>query len=364
MLDVIVLNAYHRGDWLIEQFKSREAKIQVLDVSAMIGEREDADIFGPFGFFSGSNPGIEEWLTQHHQLQLQTRGWTLWSENGTFESAGMIHEFQAQQGGEVYQNILKSWHSHLDRPSKFLAATKGPGPSEGGFYIHRAFAKSKNGAAAVKTDDVVNFSTEPGKKIVTWNDTTYESHFVISFLLPHEAMACAESGFGKLLTGEALRPRLCWQRARVNLKTTHRTEILPDHLLYVNRLDEPWIEDNFLILQKTADAGGFDIWYRGWFEVHKEPSYFAKLSDKMAGRLREKMPDLEMKVVKAPTETEAAMATLFPIYDIQEWGLQTKWFANGIYSAWLDKCESFSLASQIDLQMMVLRHLDEELKGG
>jgi hypothetical protein len=369
MLDVMILNAYHRGDWLVEQLKDSLHAIETLDISEVVGPREDVDLQGPFGVFEKSDAEALQWFLNNRRVTTQKRGWVLWTEKGTFESQGPFRDFQIQSGADNIDSIFKSMFSTIDRPAPLLRALPKMLEQTGSNYLlSRQFLKEKEKRRTVKASDHFDLTSTPGQKTIKWNEHTFEAQFVISFLLPHELMARAPVGLSQLLTSEPLRPRLCWQRARFKIESSFNLAALAEQITLVTHLEEPWFEENLLILQKTeeqAETQEWDIWFRTWFDIHKEKKYFSGIQKRVQKVLLEKIPEATITCVEAPLETTERNAhSLYPIFDQQEWLLHTKFFANGVFFAASDKCENFSLSQGIEVQKRILKQIEEELKGG
>jgi hypothetical protein len=366
MLDVMILNAYHRGDWLVEQYKNTPYAVETLDISEVVGPREPEDLHGPFGLFADVDPTAQDWFSKNRELSPQKEGWVLWTDEGTFQSKGPFRAYQAQQMGVLSDTVLKSWLSTTDRPAQMW---RGLPPvlqqSENGYLLSKAFQTQPEQRRTVKAQDSFNITSAPGHKIIKWQEHTFEAHFVVSFLLPHELMARAAVGLNQLLSGEALRPRLCWQRARFRIETPFALDSLPEQFCLVAKTHEPWFEENLLVLQRASQKDEWDVWFRTWYDVHKEKKYFSGLQKRLQGVLLSRVPDAAITCVRAPVETTEKLAhSLYPVYDLQEWTLHTKFFANNVFHGAGDKYENYSPSQMLAIQAKIYKQIDEELKGG
>jgi len=366
MLDVIILNAYHRGDWLVEQYKNTPYAVEVLDISDVIGPRDEADVRGPFGSFAGVDASVDEWLLKTRTVTRQKEGWVLWCDRGTFQSQGLFRGYESEVLGDVCDTVMKSWLSTTDRPAALWRSLPAVLPqSENGYLLTKSFLNMPEKRRAVKSADSFSLTSETNRKVIKWNDHTFESRFVVSFLLPHELMARAPVGLNQLLTAEPIKPRLCWQRARFRIETSFDLAALPEQLCWVNRLEDPWFEENMLVLAKTENSSEFDIWFRTWFEVHKEKKYFSGLQKRLQAVLASKFSDAAIACVQAPLETtDKGAQSLYPVYDLQEWALHTKFLSGGIFYGGDDKYESFAPRQAVQMQSRIFKQIDEELKGG
>lgn len=366
MLDVIILNAYHRGDRLIKSMQALGKSYEVLDVSAVIGERSLADMQGPFGIFMHPQNLESQWLLETQKLSPQSSGWTVWSDEGTYESQGLFADYQRQNLPMVLSNFFKSWWSNVDRPLRMLETVALPELSHLQYMMPDEFLQSSQFGHQIKAEDILKISEEPGMKRVLWNEKTFEAQYVISFLLPHEVMALADRGFSRLLRGEALKPRLAWQRARFSLKGWNFSQ-MPRETLVVPQSQNPWINENFMVLKKREsgnDSAIFDVWFRTWFDVHTVSGHYAELSSRIQRNLRGYFPGADFSELEKPAEIDSAVQTLFPIYDLHEQQLQKKWYAAGVFSGSVEKSESYLSLHTAELQGHILKQLDEELKGG
>ncbi len=367
MLDVMILNAYHRGDWLIEQYKGTSYAVETLDVTEAIGTRFVEDLMGPFGCFLDTNNEKSKWYIERHLHDVQKQGWALWMERGTWETNGLFKELNESSPSQpLFESALKNLISTTDRPLQVLKSTPALGSAVRMPYcIFRNFQSSPEKRRTVKNADKLSVSSVASHKVIHWNEHTFEAQFVVSFLLPHELMARASLGFNQLLTTEPLRPRLCWQRSRWRIESSLAEETLPLQLAIIFREQDPWIEDNFIILKKTGEAQTWDIWFKSWYEVHKEKKYFSEVQKRIHKNLQQKIPGAVMTCTEAPWEAQdKAAVSLYPVYDYEEWSLHTKFFDKGIFYGAADKCEMWTPAHALEVQQRIFNQIDEELKGG
>jgi hypothetical protein len=362
MLDVMVFTAHRRGEYLVDRLTEMDIRFQTFDFSNHLGERDEKDLLGPFGLFDGE-PWKKEhrrWLEDHYVFAKQKQGWAVYSDQGTLEANGLVSGYQKTVMKDWSTSVAMSLYSSLDFPLRTLKEQSLFCDFFSPYYLPWALENPK-----VKLMDVgleFLFESQPGLKKLTFQNTTYSSPFVMNFLSGSELMALG-GGLPKLVPGEVLRPRQSWQRAEILLSAEVDLNIVPLQILMATKLDEPWLEDRFFILQRQENEGYYSLWYRTWYERHKSPEHFKSVSGHMEQAIVERIPGAKVQWLKTPVETEEEKSfSLFPIFDQKEWTLQNKWLENGVYNGSPDKLPNYLWSQNMSHQESLAQHFSQEYK--
>jgi hypothetical protein len=174
-----------------------------------------------------------------------------------------------------------------------------------------------------------------------------------------------DEGLAAVIRGETLRPRMCWQMMKVQIDTDAATQKMPVRTLLVDKTEDPWIEQNFLVLQKTAQNNVFEVWYRSYFDFHQKEDYLAQVNQGISEVLSKKFAAREVSCVQRPKELlNEKYQSLFPIYDPTEWEKQSSWYADGLFYVGTEKVSDFLFSTYWALQNLILQSLKEGNKNG
>jgi hypothetical protein len=359
----MVFTAHRRGEFLLDRLAAQDIRFQAFDFTNHLGERDEKDLLGPFGFFDAENwePGHRRWLENHYVFSKQKQGFSIYSDEGTIEATGLVAAHQKEIMNEWAYPAAMSYFSSLDYPLKTLKAQ----PLYCDFFSQYYLPWAVQNPKAKLMDVTAGFSyeTQPGLKKLTFQNTTYTSPFVMNFLSGTECMGLAGGGLSQLISGEPLRPRQCWQRAEILLSADVDLTMMPLQVLIATQLNDPWLEDRFFVLQRQENEGYYSLWYRTWYERHKQDEYFKKLAQSLEKTIALRIPGAKLQWLKLPLEVEAEKAvSLYPIYDVDEWNLQNKWLSNGVYNGSPDKLANYLWSQNMSHQDTMAQHFSQESK--
>lgn len=366
MHEVIVINAFHRGDWFIDQLTAMGKNVQTFDWSEKMGERSDAEMLGPFGLFGEEkiNPELRIWIDTNYEKTLQPAGWTLWSDKGTFEAQGPFRVPQYFQNEPWIESTFKNFVSKLDwPPKKWAELERHFNPIHDYWTLSSAGPKVRG--ISLLPEDSVYVSITRDKKSLVVNEKEYVAPFFVFFLNSYEMAPFYDEGLAALIRGGTLRPRQCWQTCQVQIETLARLDKMPSRTLVVGQSADPWFEKNFLVLNKTKDASIFDVWFRSYFDFHQKEDYFQKIESGISHLLQKKLAATSVHCVQKPRELlNENYQSLFPIYDPVAWETQSSWYADGLFYVGTEKVSDFLFSTYWALQNLILQSLKEGSSRG
>lgn len=361
MHEVIVINAFHRGDWFIDQLVSLGKKVQVFDWSEKMGERSDSEIVGPFGIFGEEKISADliSWMDKNFSKTLQDKGWCAWSQQGTFESQGPFRVQQFFKNEKWVEPLFKSFISKIDWPVKKWHELETKIHSAHDYWCLSAPSPKVRGISLLP-EDTVEFRVSREQKTIRVNQEEWQAPFFVFFLNSYEMAPFYDEQMAALVRGETLRPRLCWQMMKVQITTEINLSQMPMRSLLLNNVEDPWVEDHFLVLNKTQENGVMDIWYRSYFDFHQKEDYFLNLQQEIFKNLKNKFSASDIECLQKPRELlNEKFQSLFPIYEPGEWERQSSWYADGLFYVGPEKVSDFLFSTYWALQNLILQTLKE-----
>lgn len=366
MHDVIVINAFHRGDWLIDQLSSMGKNVQVFDWSEKLGERSDAEMSGPFGLFGEEkiHDGLRSWIDQNYEKNLQPAGWSVWSDFGTFEAQGPFRVAQFFKNEKWVESLFKNLTSKMDWPRSKWEQLEQPFNPVHDYWTLSATGPKVRGISLLP-EDQVRLQINREKKSIHINEKEWSAPFFVFFLNSYEMAPFFDEGMAALVRGETLRPRLCWQKVQVQVETSACLQKMPQRTLLVSRAEDPWTEHNFLVLHKDKNKNVFDVWFRSYFDFHQKESYFNKVQEQLTGVLKAKFNAESVTCLQKPRELLSEnFYSLFPIYDPVAWETQSSWYVDGLFYVGTEKVNDFFFSTYWALQNLIVQSLKEGKQHG
>ncbi len=366
MHDVIVINAFHRGDWFIDQLSSLGKKVQVFDWSEKLGERSDSEMSGPFGLFGEEkiHADLRTWIDQNYEKSLQPAGWSVWSDFGTFEAQGPFRVAQFFQNEKWVESLFKNFTSKIDWPrAKWLDMECPMNPVHD--YWLLAGAGPKVRGISLLPEDQVRLQINRDKKSIQINEQEWVAPFFVFFLNSYEMAPFYDEGLAAMVRGDVLRPRLCWQKMQLQIETLSQLHKMPERTLLVHRSEDPWTEHNFLVLHKEKNKNVFDVWFRSYFDLHQKETYFLKVQEQIIEVLKTKFNASTVTCLQKPRELLSEnFYSLFPIYDPMAWETQSSWYVDGLFYVGTEKVNDFFFSTYWALQNLIVQSLKEGKKYG
>lgn len=363
MLDVMVFTAHRRGEYLIEQLQQSDIRFQVFDFTRHLGERDEKDLLGPFGFFAGEKAKMEyrAWMEKMYVFSKQKQGLTFFTDQGLLETTGLVSDYQKKQLTGMALSLGTSLLSTIDFPLRSLPDREPFCDVFSDYYlpwtIHNARTK------AMEVSGTFHFETRPGVKTLHCDGRDFTSAHVMSFLSGAELMVLQNQGMASLMVQEPLRPRMCWQRAEIILSSDVDMDVMPLQTVFAPHFEEPWLDTGFFILHRQENEGYYSLWFRTWFERHGSQEHFSQLAKAFEKTLAKHIPGAKTQWTQLPFETQHEDAiSLYPIFDLKEWNSQKKWLENGVYQGGADKLQNYLWSHNLSHQESLVTHFTQFLQ--
>lgn len=366
-LDVTIVSAFGRGNWMAYELASLGFQVALIDVSSSLGRWAPEDAEGPFGLFYDQEKLLPSQMARLHEEDDQdavTDGFCIWTEDGPLDMRGMFSSYWFGAAGpmEAVKNYVsnfdkkappeqrrlrkaierssfkQTWLIHfahqfaanLHRPSFESAEASTPAPLFAPFYVRRVTRRGAQKSldwvatkgVAVQTGSVVDVQSEgtrlTGLEIQGERSGAVRSQNYLWTLTSLETEKVAPKVAARLFSHRAV-PEWGWLRYRfaVELKTYQRT--LPLHFAVIRELGLPWTHGNFLILNRTVDDKVFDVWLKVPTHHRFQKAYLEEIRAEILNVLESKLPGGHVKCLEMPQDYLYGFSELgpplFPVYN-------------------------------------------------
>lgn len=354
MLDVIVLTAFGREAWLVKKLKESKFQFQSIDVTAYF-KNGDAGFTVPFGMSLAKEQS--DILRCGYIFNKQLQGWSAISDRGVVESNGFLKDFQLEKRGELAQRFYAHQFSTYDFPF--------------GVFVEKAqeltvpYSTYESIAAveSIKVDGVqpLSIGLREGGQIVNYAGQTYKAPYLINLLDPylcreleHKGVSCSE-----LAHTRKIDPLYIWRPWRATSSVAQHLSHMPKQTLLVSGSDKPWIEDNFIVVNKEASSQEFVVWAKLIFDLQRTEKYVSNVRNTVSARLASQLKLADLQLTDHFVTLENGIAP-YPVYDLDDIQLYKKWYDRGVFHGGFEVCESFSLDEQVRVQTLIVNGLIEE----
>lgn len=345
---VCVVDAYYRAIDFACEARQKNFTVHYVDLTPLLGSWSPEDWEGPFGFFNEENywPQQEWFVRSSFSSKNQTCGAVIHADGFPLEFKGPLleHHLNTKFDSSVI-NFIKnqSWEfKNLNKSWPILAAIasgstqaepelKNPLPLFQDYtlrYPHRQDYQS-----------LIDRAKNHGVQFLNVNEWTEK--LSPDFFKNYEATVCAVNSetFANIYSQDAetnlaqskitphnwskiksLYPDVChpeWQWVRYSflLDSSANTNDWPLSFTYIPTLNEPWREENFMVMRKSDYNSWWDVWLKlpylnlfdtDFYQIHKERIIY---------KLDKFMPKLKVVEYRLPTQSvERVKGVPFPIY--------------------------------------------------
>ena len=361
--DILIVDLYGRGHWLALECQKKGYEVAVLDLTSLMGTWSTEDIEGPFGVFGSKRhaPSQINRLTNEGPLTLSDRGYVIWLKTGPLELKGPLGNLQLQKAQiphiiieylrdnyplsktsdflsqMKHLSFKKSWLAHFaHQVSSSVLMENVNGiffgnslPLMSSFYYRKFYRRknkqnvpnliypslSKNHVALYAKKNILEYiQYQKDKQVkashIVWMLSSYETHF------------CFGESANILFPKGMMIPKWYWTRYRMSFEKSDILEYLPDHFVILEDIYLPWVHDNMIIVQKTADQSMIDAWVRLPYIQRFEKAYVQKHGQCIKKSLQDRIPGCNLHIQDWPKElTEnphQIRPSIFTVYDLKE----------------------------------------------
>lgn len=354
MLDVIVLTAFGRETWLVKKLKENGLKFKSFDVTAFF-QKKAQSFTVPFGMRLPKEQ--DEILKCGYIFNKQFQGWSLISSRGVVEANGFLKDFQLQQRGELAQKIFSHQFSTYDYPYGVLDAEETVLDITYSTYETVTVGES----VKVLVADPFSILLREGGQFIEHNGETVKAPYIINMLDPYmcrelesKNVTCRE-----LAHTRDIEPLYIWQPWHLTSAATQHLSHMPKQTVVLTSVEKPWIEENFLVVNKEASSQEFVVWSKIIFELHRNKKYISDVQARVETTLAQQLKLKDAKIEEHFVGTETGLSP-YPVYDFKESQMFKKWYDRGVFHCGFEVCDSFNLDEQIRVQKLVVNGLVEE----
>ena len=361
--DILIVALYGRGHWLALECQKRGYNVALLDLTSLMGQWSIEDIEGPFGVFGSKRhtPSQINRLTNEGPLNLNDRGYVVWLKTGPLELKGPLGTFQIQKAQipDIIIEYLRdnisatklldflsqikslsfqqSWLAHFAHQissSIFMENTKslsfgGPLPLMSSFY-YRKFYKRKDTQTLPNLiypsplkKHIALYVKKPLLEYVQYQkDKQVKARQVIWMLSSYETHFCFGESAHLLFPRGVIIPKWYWARYRISFEKSDILECLPDHFVILDDIYLPWMHDNVIIVQKTADENMIDAWIKLPYAQRFVKDYIKNYGQCIKKSLQDRIPECNLHIQDWPKELTEIPShigpSVFTVYDLKE----------------------------------------------
>lgn len=353
-MDVIVLTAFGREAWLIRKLKDQKIKFQIVDVTTYFKNGE-LGFTVPFGMSLAQEQN--DILKSGFIFNKQFQGWSVICDRGVVESNGFLKDFQLEKRGELAQRFYAHQFSTYDYP--FGVFIEKHQELTVPYSTYECLAD----ADCIRPDGVqpLTIQLRAGGQFVVYAGHTYKAPYLINLLDPYlcreleiKGVACSE-----LAHTRKIDPLYIWRPWRVSAVATQHLSHMPKQTLLVGESEKPWIEDNFIVVNKEASSQEFVAWAKVIFDLHKTKKYLEDVRDQIGARLSAHLKLIDLQMSDHFVTLENGISP-YPVYDRDDIQMYKKWYDRGVFHGGFEVCDSFGLDEQVRVQTLIMNGLVEE----
>lgn len=372
MFDVVIVSVFGRGHWLAAELSQRPIKVGLLDFSENLGRWSPEDWEGPFGVLRDevlTHSQVARLGEEDYQEPVE-RGFCVWTSEGPSDSMGLLsahmlekdiiwnrareywreyagaqttdsqHQVQQRWGAEPFQNnwlihlshqlashcyVENSQAIHYGRPLSIFSPMSVRRNSRRGFHQSVESCRSRGVEVFAKSslEDLISESREiSGIEIKGEWSGALKSRYYIWLLSSEETHKLSPRVGEKLFAKGPLQPQWVWLRYRIRLDVGRYADVVPNHMVLLNSVNLPWVNENMLILQRSLNIAEWDVWVRAAHLHRFHRAHLDELGEKICGHLSHKWRGASVEIIQKPQEHSYEYAdlgpSLWPVYQADQ----------------------------------------------
>lgn len=364
MLDVIIITAFGREAWLVKKLREMDVKFVAIDVTSYF-KKNSGSFTSPFGVEVLENDKIKDDILKcGYIFSQQFQGWCAITGQGVIETHGVLKNFQMTAREDLARKVFSHQMSTYDYPFSILSAPQSFTTSlpqqwmtydlEGDHVLPSVRVQ--------KGESLEIYIREGGQRVCTQGHE-YKAAYLINMLDPYMVRSLSQQGVRceELAATRDIVPLYIWTPWRIKSEGVEHLSQLPKQSLVVARTDKPWIEENFLILNREAAVNEFVVWVPLIFDLRTNEKYMNDVQERMKNILQQQLKLKSLDIEPHFVSLESGLSP-YPVYDQQEVQMYKKWYDRGIFYCGFEVCESFLLSEQIRMQQTCVNGLLQEIE--
>lgn len=342
--DVILVSTFGQLDPLSVELGRLGLNVLLIDVTEKLGMWPLEDREGPFGIFH-LEKAMGAWgeTTTHGDLEVGCpEGFVVWTKQGPVSLRGPLTNHQlSQRGWKKPEDSITSqdsfesavlpwlarslqstrfflWGSHFQQLSQVPLSSPMSirFPTRSGLEKRREWVQSQGvtywkdieilDGVVQGLDSVVGLEVKgPINGVIktqalVWGLTSLETDH-LSFRIRE-----------KIYATDVRRPEWAWIRYRFQIGPEEETRNWPLHMAVMESMGTPWTHSDFVIVHRTVLENQFDVWVRIPDSKRFHQNYLIQMKDEIVGKLKARLPSLQMQVVHEPQEAHYTSKELGP----------------------------------------------------
>lgn len=362
--DLLIVSAFGRGNWLASEAASRGWKVTLIDVSESLGTFAPEDVEGPFGLLEASDLTLSQKnrLDEEGETVRVPGGLTLWLKDGPLEFRGELTQYLLGQKGiplevdeylrdnglpgkesirarRVLQkkSFREAWLAHFCHQVASVEVHENHVSLDSGdhwpvfapFSVRQVTnAGLQKGLKALQTQGVNVRARARIRELTLGSDqsTTIEvqdgnsqaevekGRALVWMLSSLESRTCPPSVAEALYPKGAIEPDWYWSRLEFQLDGLPDDQI-PLHAIAVEDPFLPWSHANVLVLRKSREARGLDVWIKLPLHFQSQAARFAGMTDEVRDILARRFPGSQVKLSSQQDPSRVSRMVRQPLFE-------------------------------------------------
>ncbi len=399
-LDVFIVSAFGRCDWLAVELKTLGLSVALIDVSADLGNWPMEDVTGPFGLFMLENypQSFLEYISHIGHPTAVDSGFTIWTGDGPIEMKSSVTAYRFAQLGlhPKMRDLLTAHESFSVKDKNQLEAmafqeiwplqlacqlssttfrakrtsllNDGALPLMNSFFVNRPTRDGlerslkwveSHGVHVFRNSQIVDIAMAGRRQLTGIELQGSESGFFrfenfVSSLSSEETFFLNERMGKKLFPQGAIDCSWSWMRFRLKVENCVEVSSLPQAVCWMMDVMEPWTHENLCLLEKTALPQNLDAWVKLPTVQRFNKDYLTSIGQKIVQNFEEKIPLSKPEILTYPqpyyyTYKELG-PTRFPVYLPEDAASRGSCFFKNFYRDGVEVAAQFSLDYQFKFQ--------------
>lgn len=375
---IIIVSISRRSVWLAYALKSFGFDVTFIDITSLFSRWPIEDLKGPFGFFKNEKLAFDfiHSIYAGDPCREVSNGFTAWDEEGVVEFKGPLAQYHKDVGRLDFLDKLSFYLGKTHVNPLICSQTKSSIDAQSFFQTHEVFTYTKDTHHGVKkfledcgvqyVDNANILDLVVGDKIgIELRGETITGYHEFDHLiwsLNSEETYLTFSNFAKKLYKKQFSPIYNWSRYRFQFQV--QEDILrqiPASLVLIQDQKSHWVNENLILLVRTALADVFDVWILTSYEQIHSKNYHDRIYKHIVDHLSIKMPFSQFVIQSFPQEYYYSKAELnssrFPVFKLNE--IKLKPMSNNIHINSPETWNSYYLNDVYNRELSIYNNIHE-----